>query len=212
MAKSVRLYLKAFMITLTKKRKINQIKKKATLIGTEQTIGPKGMVCLYDGAKKENVILAERCEVFGVINCYADGKVIMRPWSKLGTGARIISVNRVEIGKDTAIATGVEIIDNNNHPINPEDRRYMRHTPHGSKERSPRYSANAPILIGENVWIGSYARIQKGVTIGDNAIIASHSIVTHDVPANSIAAGNPAKIVKTEIDKTTTPIFPLNNN
>lgn len=212
MARSIRYLIKKTSNNLLKNRNARRVKKYVTLSGTAQTIGPRAMVCLYDGATKENVVLHEHCELFGVINCHADGKVIMHPWSKIGTGAKINAVNRVEIGKDTAIATGVEIIDNNNHPINPDDRRYMRHTPHGSRERLPRYSANAPIVIGENVWVGSYSRIQKGVTIGDNAIIASHSVVTHDVPANAIAAGNPAKIVKTDIDKKTTPIFPLNNN
>ena len=70
-------------------------------------------------------------------------------------------------------------------------------------------SDNSPIIIGNNVWIGTEARICKGVTIGDNAIIAANAVVTKDVPANAIAAGNPAKIVKTDIDKTTKPIFPL---
>lgn len=135
----------------------------------------------------------------------------MHEWSKIGPNSDLNAVNRIEIGKDTAIATGVTIIDNNTHSLNPEDRRYMRHTPHGSRERSNQYSANAPIIIGENVWIGSNARIQKGVNIGDNAIIAANSVVTKDVPANAIAAGNPAKIVKTDIDKTTPRFFPLIN-
>ena len=52
------------------------------------------------------------------------------------------------------------------------------------------------IHIGENVWIGSHATILPGVTIGDNAIIAAGSVVTKDIPANSIAAGVPAKIIK----------------
>ena len=67
--------------------------------------------------------------------------------------------------------------------------------------RSWKYSASKPIRIGENVWIGENVRICKGVTIGNNAVIAACSVVTKDVPANAIAAGNPAKIVKTDIDK-----------
>ena len=51
------------------------------------------------------------------------------------------------------------------------------------------------------MWIGSNVRICKGVTIGQGAVIAACSVVTKDVPANSIAAGNPAKIVKTDIDQ-----------
>lgn len=55
------------------------------------------------------------------------------------------------------------------------------------------------IIIGKHVWIGMNATILKGVNIGDNAIIAYGSVVTHDCPANSIMAGNPAKIVKSGI-------------
>lgn len=60
-----------------------------------------------------------------------------------------------------------------------------------SRSGSPR-----PVIIGENVWIGEGARILKGVTIGDNSIIGAGSIVTGDIPANVIAAGNPCKIIK----------------
>ena len=209
MTKSIHKILKNIKDKIVSEYVTNKLKKKVTLVGEKQCFGTKAIVSLHDGATKNNVFLHDHCEVFGVINVHAQGIVVMHPWSKLGAGSLIKSVNRIEIGTDTAIATGVEIVDNNTHPTNPQDRRYMRHTPHGSKERLPRYSANAPIIIGENVWIGSYSRIQKGVTIGDNAIIASHSVVTHDVPANSIAAGNPARIVKLDYDKDTKPIFPL---
>lgn len=188
-----------------------RIKKIVTLIGKNQSFKLSSGVKLSRGSKKTNVILHEHCDMWGTIISIAGGTVIMHDWSKIGPGSVITSVNRVEIGRDTAIAMGVTIIDNNTHPLNPEDRRYMRHTPHHSRERGNEYSANAPIIIGENVWIGTNARIQKGVTIGNNAIIAANSVVTHDVPANAIAAGNPARIVKTDIDKTTTPIFPLSN-
>ena len=188
---------------------VKTIKRNAILIGKGHAFRGCSRVSLQRGSQKGDVVLHEHCDMFGVIISIAGGKVVMHDYSKIGPRSVITAVNRVEIGKDTAIARGVTIIDNNTHPLNPQDRRYMRHTPHGSRERGSEHSANAPIIIGENVWIGTNARIQKGVTIGDNAIIAAHSVVTHDVPANAIAAGNPAKIVKIDIDKTTTPIFPL---
>ena len=77
----------------------------------------------------------------------------------------------------------------------------MRPTPVDHDLRMWKHSVHAPIIIGENVWIGSHVRICKGVTIGDNSVVAANSVVTKDVPANCIVAGNPAKIVKTEIDK-----------
>ncbi len=187
----------------------NEFKAKCTLIGSNHNLAPTSRVTLWHGSTKEDVILHDHCEPFGIIYSINHGKVIIHEWAKFGERTVVEAVNKVEIGKDTAIATDVTIIDNNCHPLNPIDRRYMRHTPHGSEERSHHCSVSAPIIIGENVWIGPYSRICKGVTIGDNAIIGANSVVTHDVPANSVAAGNPAKIVKTDIDKSTSPIFPL---
>ena len=55
----------------------------------------------------------------------------------------------------------------------------------------------APIVLGKNVWVGSNATILQGVTIGDNAVIGAGAVVTRDVPANAVAAGVPAKVIKT---------------
>lgn len=59
------------------------------------------------------------------------------------------------------------------------------------------------IFIGKNVWIGGNCCILPGITIKDNAVIGAGSVVTKDVPANVVVAGNPAKIIKTidEIEK-----------
>lgn len=57
-----------------------------------------------------------------------------------------------------------------------------------------------PIVIGNHIWGGKYAKVLKGVTIGDNSIIGMGAIVTHDVPANSIVVGNPARIVKSDVN------------
>lgn len=54
-----------------------------------------------------------------------------------------------------------------------------------------------PITIGNNVWIGGGAHIMPGVTIGDNAVIGGGSIVVKDIPANSVAVGNPCKVIRT---------------
>lgn len=64
-------------------------------------------------------------------------------------------------------------------------------------ERTSMYPA--PIRVGKNVWVGSNSTILQGVTIGDNAIVAAGSVVTKDIPANTIAGGVPAKRIR-EID------------
>lgn len=53
-----------------------------------------------------------------------------------------------------------------------------------------------PITIGDDVWIGGNATINPGITIGNNVVIGSGSVVTHDIPANSVAAGNPCKVIR----------------
>jgi serine acetyltransferase len=55
----------------------------------------------------------------------------------------------------------------------------------------------APVKIENNVWIGDSAIVCKGVTIGENSIVGAGAVVVHSIPANSIAAGNPARVVKT---------------
>ena len=63
-------------------------------------------------------------------------------------------------------------------------------------ERNTRREWAKPVTIGNSVWIGGNVTILPGVTIGDNCTIGAGSVVTHDIPANSVAAGNPAKIIK----------------
>ena len=69
------------------------------------------------------------------------------------------------------------------HPILPELREKL-------------YQFNMPIHIGRRCWIGAGAVILPGVTIGDNVIIGSGSVVTKDIPANTIAVGNPCKVLR----------------
>ena len=64
------------------------------------------------------------------------------------------------------------------------------------KTRHESSGASKPVFIGDNVWIGSRAIILKGVEIGDNAVVAAMSVVTRSVPSNSLAAGNPARVVR----------------
>ena len=64
-------------------------------------------------------------------------------------------------------------------------------------ERNSRREWAEPVTIGNNVWIGGSVTILPGVTIGDNVTIGAGSVVTKDIPSNSIAVGNPCKVIKT---------------
>ena len=54
----------------------------------------------------------------------------------------------------------------------------------------------APVIIGNNVWIGGNVNVLPGVTIGDNVVIGAGSVVNKDIPSNSVAVGNPCKVIK----------------
>ena len=58
-------------------------------------------------------------------------------------------------------------------------------------------SSDLPIHIGENVWLGANVTVLGGVTIGDNAVIAAGAVVTKNIPPNTVAAGVPARVVRT---------------
>ena len=69
--------------------------------------------------------------------------------------------------------------------------------------RNSGYEYGIDITIGDNVWLGGGVIVLPGVTIGDNAVIGAGAVVTKDIPANAIAAGNPAKVIRyiTEEDR-----------
>ena len=88
--------------------------------------------------------------------------------------------------------------DSDFHPLAPAQRLIDAHAlAPFLKDRPPRPKLKtAPVIIGNNVWIGMNATILKGVTIGDNSVVAAGSVVTKSVPANVVVAGNPAVVIK----------------
>lgn len=156
-------------------------------------------ISLGSGSTKEDIVIGHKSVVHGKITSISGGKITFSRNVQIGFNTLVGAVNKVSIGEGTVISNNVTIVDNNNHSVNPIDRIIMQNSPVGSKLRSWKYSLSAPIIIGNNVWIGQYVRINKGVTIGNNSVVAANSVVTKNVPDNCIVAGNPAKVVKTDI-------------
>lgn len=93
----------------------------------------------------------------------------------------VLDVAKVTIGNDVMFAPGVQLYTAT-HPIDKEQRKTLEY----AKE----------IKIGNDVWIGGGAIILPGITIGNNCVIGAGSVVTKDIPDNSMAVGNPAKVIK----------------
>jgi len=118
-----------------------------------------------------------------IITNFKDSKIEVGSGSTL-RGTTIWASTEITIGDNFLSAPYVWIVDNDAHGVE-------------LGKRENKYAKSAPIKIGKNVWVGYHAMVLKGVTIGDNSIIAAGAIVTKDIPPNSIAAGVPAKVVKT---------------
>jgi len=103
----------------------------------------------------------------------------------MSPGARMSASDEIVVGDGVMLANGAYITDSDWHTIYD---RMVRTDP-------------APVHIGDNVWLGDGSTVLKGVTVGENSVIAARSVVTRDVPANVVVAGNPAKVVK-ELDPT----------
>lgn len=100
------------------------------------------------------------------------------------SGCSVCAAEQVTIGNCCLFGANTLVTDSDFHPVEPEGRRYRRDNVRVS-----------PVRIGDNVFVGAGAMILKGVTIGENAVIGAGSVVTSDVPADTIAAGVPARPV-----------------
>lgn len=110
-------------------------------------------------------------------------KITIGDGTTISNNVSIIACSEIKIGKKCQIGDLVVIYDCDFHEINP-------------KSRNDTIGEVIPVQIGNNVWIGSRVMILKGVTIGNNSVIAAGSIVTKSIPNNSLAAGCPAKVIR----------------
>ncbi|MFJ8076958.1 sugar O-acetyltransferase [Streptomyces sp. NPDC096176] len=93
-----------------------------------------------------------------------------------------LDVAPITIGKDCQIGPNVQLLTPT-HPLEPQPRR-------------DKLEAARPITVGDNVWLGGGVIVLPGVTIGDNSVVGAGAVVTKDIPANVVAVGNPARVVR----------------
>jgi len=132
--------------------------------------------------------------------CLGSGEILLQPrdpHSRISIGddnrfsnnVAIISRTSVSIGNFCLIGDQAMIVDADFHSLDPLQRR-----------SSP--GDSTPTTIADNVWIGSRVVVLKGVTIGSNSVIGAMSLVTRSIPANSLAFGVPARVIRSLISST----------
>ena len=151
------------------------------------------------GAKRihigRNTCIQSRC----ILGCWErynahDGQqeftpeIIIGNNCSIGEYTQITAIDKITIGNGLLTGRYVYIGDNAHGGLSWEEA--------GIRPGRRKLTSKGEIMIGKNVWIGDRVTILGGVTIGDNVIIGAGSIVTHDIPSNSMAAGMPARVVK----------------
>lgn len=135
------------------------------------------------------VCIGRDCRIEHDVYLHFDGiyrpgpSILIGHHSFVGNGVEFNIVERIEIGAHALIGSGCRFIDHD-HGLAPG-------VPMG---RQP--SVSAAIRIGRDVWIGANTVVLKGVSIGDGAVVGAGAVVTHDVPANAIVGGVPAKLLR----------------
>ena len=128
--------------------------------------------------------LGSKCLINSDCFVYSNGKLSIGANSFLNSHTRIVCHEEIEIGANCLFGPFSSVLDHN-HTVDFIDGQLKREQ-----------LETAPIRIGNNVWIGEKAIVLMGVSIGDNSVIGAGSVVTKTIPANSVAVGVPARVVR----------------
>jgi maltose O-acetyltransferase len=109
-------------------------------------------------------------------------RIAIGPRTFVNMGLTALDVAPITIGADCQIGPHVQLLTPT-HPLEPQPRR-------------DKLEAARPITIGDNVWLGGGVIVCPGVSIGDNSVVGAGSVVTRDIPANVLAVGNPARVIR----------------
>jgi acetyltransferase-like isoleucine patch superfamily enzyme len=131
----------------------------------------------------------------GTIVSDREGSVVSIGRNSFVGGSTIVCSERIEIGDDVLISWGCTIVDHNSHALMWEDRRDDVRSWYSGTKNWDNVEKRA-VVIGNKSWIGFNSIILKGVTVGEGAIVGAGSVVTKDVPAYAVVAGNPARVIR----------------
>jgi acetyltransferase-like isoleucine patch superfamily enzyme len=142
------------------------------------------------------IVIGPSCHIKGELLTFGNGgSIVLGEYCFVGEQSRIWSAMKIEIGNRVLISHNVNIFDNNTHPLSPSKRhQQFKAIVHAGHPQTIDLQAQ-PVVIEDDVLIGCMSVILKGVRIGQGAVVGAGSVVTKDVPAYAIVAGNPAIII-----------------
>lgn len=138
------------------------------------------------GCKRIELGYAVSLGDFTSISTWGTGRLEIGDYASIGRLCHITAFDRIQIGNHVLLGEMITITDNSHGDstdlLTPPLKRPL--------------TSKGPVTIEDKVWIGDKATILPGVHIGEGAVVGANSVVTHDVPAHTIVAGNPARIIK----------------
>lgn len=126
--------------------------------------------------------VGEGVEIRSPFRCEYGGGISIGPRTFVNFDCVMLDVAPITIGADCQLATRVQLLTAA-HPVEPQPRR-------------DKWEYGAPIVLGDNVWLGGGAIVCPGVTIGEDTVVGAGAVVTKDLPAGVLAAGVPARVVR----------------
>ena len=151
---------------------------------------------LINRNRREAASIGRHSVVRGIVRLEPSGSLSIGERCYFGDGVLISAAERVEIGDGTLFAHGVQLFDNNTHPVDADERERHFAKILGLSKNTDYRIAKAPVTVGRRCWLGMNAIVFRGVTIGDDTVVAGGSVVTADLPSGVIASGNPARPVR----------------
>ena len=143
------------------------------------------------------IVVGPNSQVLGDLSTFAHGgEIRIGEWCYIGEASRIWSAALIELGDRVLVSHSVNIFDSLTHPLHAAARhaQVKQIFEHGHPQTL--VLDENPVRIRNDAWIGAGAMILRGVTVGEGGIVAAGAVVTRDVPAYSIVAGNPAVLVR----------------
>lgn len=149
------------------------------------------------GGDSRRIRIGQHSVVAGELLVFAHGgEIALGEWCYVGEGARVWSAGSIVIGDRVLISHNVNIFDSLTHPLGASARHAQFRAIMTTGHPAAIDLGERPVRIGNDAWIGANACVLRGVTLGEGVVIGAGAVVTGDIPAYTIAAGNPARVIR----------------
>jgi acetyltransferase-like isoleucine patch superfamily enzyme len=145
----------------------------------------------------DKITVGRHSRILGELLTFAHGgEISIGEWCYVGEGSRIWSAASIIIGNRVLISHSANVFDNLTHPLGAAARHQQIRQIFSHGHPRDISLDESPVRLCDDAWIGAGAMVLRGVTVGEGGVVAAGAVVTKDVPAFSIVAGNPAVLIR----------------